>query len=351
MPSSLFRLCAAAALALFAGAAAADAPQFQWKSTEPLLVPKPDATHESLALKDPTVVFANGKYHVFATTPSVKGGWEMAYVSFSDWPKAAEAPITYLNTGKIGPGYHCAPQVFYFAPQKTWYLIYQGNGAMYFTTTNIDDPMSWSAPKTFYSKMPDIVKQVIGKGYWLDFWNICDEKNCYLFGADDNGHIFRSQTTIEKFPEGYDTNTVIAAQEPNKSDLFEAPMIYKIKGTTKYLAAVEAMSPKGRYFRSWTLDSLDGEWKPLAATLEDSFASALNVTFEGAPSSEGVSHGELIRANSDQTPEVDFCKPVQFLYQALQPNSGEKNYLKLPYRLSLLTATKQPALGSCPAQK
>ncbi|GAA0525548.1 endo-1,4-beta-xylanase [Rhizomicrobium palustre] len=346
------RLACCAFLALTAlPAFAAEDGQFQWKSTAPLILPKPDAAHASLALKDPTVVFANGKFHVFATTPSEKGGWEMAYLSFTDWAKANDAPITYLNTSKIGPGYHCAPQVFYFAPQKLWYLVYQGNGAMYSTTSNIDDPMSWSAPKTFFSKMPDTVKDAIGKGYWLDFWNICDEKNCYLFGADDNGHIFRSKTTLADFPNGYDKETVIAAAEPNKADLFEAAMIYKIKGTEKYLAAVEAMGPKGRYFRSWTLDKLDSEWKPLAAKLDDAFASALNVRFDGAPSSEGVSHGELIRTNADQTPEVDFCKPLQFLYQALEPNAPEKNYLKLPYRLSLLTATKQPDLGLCAAKK
>lgn len=330
--------------------AAGNQPLFQWKSTAPLLLPKPDATHESLALKDPTVVRVNGKYHVFMTTASERSGWEMAYASFTDWSKASAAPIAYLDLSAIGPGYHCAPQVFYFAPQKLWYLVYQGGeGAMYSTSAKIDDPMSWSAPKTFFSKMPDIVKGATGKGNWLDFWNICDDQKCYLFGADDEGRIFRSETAIGKFPQGFEGTTIVAAQEPDRADLFEAPMIYKIEGTGKYLVAVEAMGPKGRYFRSWTLDKLDGAWTPLAASLDNAFASVLNVRFDPAAVSEGISHGELVRDGYDQTPTVDFCQPLQFLYQALTPNSGVNNYLKLPYRLSLLTATKQPAF--CPVKK
>jgi endo-1,4-beta-xylanase len=87
----------------------------------------------------------------------------------------------------------------------------------------------------------------------------------------------------------------------------------------------------------------------LAASLDNAFAGALNVGFDGPFISDGVSHGELVRDNYDQTPAVDFRKPVQFLYQALAPETGEKNYLKLPYRLALLTATKQPAF--CPVRK
>lgn len=342
--------CGGALLAGVSPSARAANPLFAWQSTAPLLVPKPDATHDSLALKDATIVRVDGKYHVFMTTASERGGWEMAYANFTDWSKAPEAPIAYLDLSGIGPGYHCAPQVFYFAPQKLWYLIYQGSGGpMYSTSAVIDDPKSWSAPKNFFSKVPEVVRTPSGKGNWLDFWNICDDQNCYLFGADDDGRIFRSQTAIGNFPQGFEGSTVIAAQEANRADLFEAPMIYQIKGTGKYLAAVEAMGPQGRYFRAWILDKLDGAWKPLAASLDNAFAGARNVRFDGPVTSEGVSHGELIRDGYDQTPTVDFCKPLQFLYQALAPASGEKNYLKLPYRLSLLTATKQPAL--CPAQK
>lgn len=331
-------------LALLGSNGAAWGAAFQWRSTAPLLLPKPDSLHDSIAVKDPSVVFANGKFHVFMTTSDSKG-WHMAYTSFADWKDAAQAPVTYLDQSKIGPGYRAAPQVFYFAPQRLWYLIFQGGDPLYSTTADIDDPLSWSAPKPFFARTPELVKQTIGKGYWLDFWNICDEQKCYLFGADDNGHIFRSETSVAQFPNGF-SNTVIAMQAANRADLFEALMAYQIAGTKYYLIAVEAMGPKGRYFRAWMSDRLDGAWYPLADRLGDAFAGTDNVTFDGPSWAQGVSHGELLRSGNDQRLPVDFCKPLQFLYQGVAADTGHMEYSKLPYRIGLLTADKQPDL--CP---
>jgi hypothetical protein len=65
--------------------------------------------------------------------------------------------------------------VFYFAPQQRWYLTYQiGDNVAYSTTTDIANPRSWSAPRPFYSKTPQIVLDNKGGGQWLDFWTICD---------------------------------------------------------------------------------------------------------------------------------------------------------------------------------
>ncbi|MGO4752859.1 glycoside hydrolase, partial [Streptomyces sp. 2MCAF27] len=41
---------------------------FQWSSSGQLITPKPDASHNVVAVKDPSVVYANGKWHVFMTT-------------------------------------------------------------------------------------------------------------------------------------------------------------------------------------------------------------------------------------------------------------------------------------------
>jgi hypothetical protein len=38
-----------------------------------------------------------------------------------------------------------------------------------------------TAPRNFYSGMPDIIRQNVGNGYWVDMWVICDSANCYLF--------------------------------------------------------------------------------------------------------------------------------------------------------------------------
>ena len=202
---------AAGLLTLLCFPAGAGAAVFQWTSTAPLILPKPDATHDTLAVKDPSVVYANGKYHVFMTIADSKG-WNLAYTSFKDWPEASAAPVTYLDGSRIGPDYRAAPQVFYFAPKRLWYMIFQVGPPHYSTTANIDDPLSWSAPKPFFDRTPEIMKQPDGKEGWLDFWNICDQKKCYLFNSDDGGHLYRSETTIEQFPNGF-SNTAIVLQE------------------------------------------------------------------------------------------------------------------------------------------
>ncbi|GAA0586237.1 non-reducing end alpha-L-arabinofuranosidase family hydrolase [Rhizomicrobium electricum] len=324
----------AAVLALVSSAACAEDAAFRWTSSEPVMLPSADGTY---SVKDPSVVFASGRYHVFFTTADAKG-WHIATKSFTDWSKANEASITLLDRSGVGPGYRAAPQVYYFAPQKLWYLIFQGGDPFYSTTANIDDPLSWSAPKPFFTATPEVIKA--HHGGWLDFWNICDDKKCYLFHTGDDGLFYRSETAIDRFPNDFGNTTVV--MEEDRADLFEASMTYKIAGTGHYITMIEAMGPKGRYFRAWTADRLDGDWK----LLTNDFAGAGNVAFDGKPWSEGVSHGELIRTGIDQTMTVDFCKPLQFLYQGLPPGSGG-DYIKLPYRLGLLTATTQPHLGGC----
>lgn len=341
------RLSAAvAAAALIAGGSAAAATKFRWTSSQPVVVPKPDAAHPSLAVKDPSVVFADGKYHVFMTTAS-KNGWHMAYTSFRDWSEANKAKITYLDQSPIGPGYRAAPQVFYFAPQKLWYLIYQGGDPLYSTTKTIGDPMSWTAPKPFFAKQPEEMKKISGeKGGWLDFWVICDAAKCHLFNTDDNGHFFRSETSVAQFPNGFRYAGLALSDERDR--LFEASMTYKVAGTGKYVTMVEAISSGGRYFRAWTADRLDGKWTEMAGAVADPFAGAANVTYAGTDWSDDISHGELVRAGSDQTLTIDPCKPMRFLYQGLDPKKLTPEYIELPYRLGLLTAQgKNPISAMC----
>lgn len=309
---------------------------FEWKSSEPLIHPPAEAKHV-FGVKDPTIVFHDGRYHVFMTTAGTNG-WGMAYASFTTWEEAPKAKLFMLDKSPIGPGYRAAPQVFYFAPQKLWYLIYQGGDPLYSTTRDINDPRSWTAPKPFYATAPDIVKVDNGKAAWLDFWIICDDKKCHLFFTDDHGAFYRAETSMEHFPQGFSTPVVV--MKDKRDDLFEASNTYKITGTQKYLTLVEAMGPGGRYFRAWTADRLDGKWEPIPGAEMNLFAGAENVKFKGRVWSEGISHGEMIRDGVDQTLSIDPCKPLQFLYQGLDMEPGKKyEYIELPYRLGLITAT------------
>ncbi|GAA1875978.1 non-reducing end alpha-L-arabinofuranosidase family hydrolase [Myceligenerans crystallogenes] len=338
-----------AATTLAAGGAVAatqvadDAESFRWSTGDPVMGPMPDATHGSIAVKDPTVVEAGGRYHVFFTTTPGEGlGWHIAYKSFDSWDEADSAPITYLDTTAIGPGYRAAPQVFYFAPRKTWYLIYQDGNAAYSTTKDIADPSSWSAPKHFYDGMPQIIADNIGNGFWLDFWNICDEESCYLFSTDDNGHHYRSRTSVKDFPNGF-TDTVIAKQGPNRFAMFEGDAVYKIDGTEQYLMLIEAFGPDGaRMYKAWTADDLDAvgdEWEPLAVTGDDPFARTSRTTFTTQRWTDDFSHGELLRSGRDQQLTVDPCEPLQFLFQGYDPDAeAGPGYGDKPYQLGLATA-------------
>ncbi|MCZ0985026.1 non-reducing end alpha-L-arabinofuranosidase family hydrolase [Streptomyces diastatochromogenes] len=328
-------------LSALGGTAAATAPAalpsgFGWSSSGPLISPKPDSTHTIAGIKDPSVVHYKGKWHVFASVAS-SSGYNLVYLSFGDWSQAGSATHHYLDRSAIGSGYRAAPQVFYYAPQKLWYLVYQTGNASYSTNPDISNPDGWSAPRTFYASMPDVIKQNIGNGYWVDMWVICDNSNCYLFSSDDNGHLYRSRTGVAQFPNGF-TDTVIAAQDSHRYALFEASNVYKVQGSNQYLLLVEAIGSDGRrYFRSWTSAGLAGAWTPLAASESNPFARASNVTFPSGAWTRDISHGEMIRAGYDQTLTVPACR-LQYLYQGLDPNATG-DYNTLPWRLGLLTQT------------
>jgi endo-1,4-beta-xylanase len=310
---------------------------FQWSSGGPVISPQPNIN--SVAAKDPSVVQdEEGTWHVFFTRVDTSGDWGLAHTSFDDWSQAADAPQTDLETASgVGTGYRAAPHAFYFAPKDEWYLVYQTGLPSFSTTTDPDDPTSWSAPRNFMDSMPDIVKENIGDGYWLDFYVICDDTNCYLFSADDNGHVYRSQTTVAEFPGGFGDTQIVLSD--TKNSLFEGGAVYRVADTDTYLLIWEAIGSDGRrWYRSFTSQSLSGQWQPLADTEANPFARSNNVTFEGGNAwTRDISHGELIRTTHDQTMTLDPCN-LQLLYQGMDPGAGG-DYSQLPWRLALATLT------------
>ncbi|KAF8154964.1 glycosyl hydrolase family 62 protein [Crassisporium funariophilum] len=306
---------------------------FRWSSSGILVSPKSDS-YQLAGIKDPSIVFYNGRYHVFASTAK-EAGYNLVYLNFTDFSQAASANQYYLDQSGIGTGYRAAPEVFYFAPQSLWYLIYQNGNAAYSTNPDISNPKGWTAPKTFYSAMPSIITNNIGAGYWVDMWVICDAANCHLFSSDDNGHLYRSQTSLANFPNGMN-QPVIAMQDANKNRLFEASNVYKVNDS--YLLLVEAIGSDGRrYFRSWTSANIAGPWTALADSETNPFARASNVVFSGTAWSKDISHGEMIRSGYDQTLAVSPCN-IRYLYQGLDPNASG-SYNSLPWRLGLITQT------------
>ena len=176
----------------------------------------------------------------------------------------------------------------------------------------------------------------MGNGQWLDFWTICDSTNCHMYSSDDNGNLYRGQTSVANFPNGF-ADPVIAMHDSNHHWLFEGSNVYKIAGRNQYLLMVEAITAEGRIFRSWTSQSITGPWTPLADTKENPFAARRNVTFNGTTWTHDFSHGELIRSGIDQTLTISPCN-LRFLYQGKDP-AASGPYNLLPWRLGLLTQT------------
>jgi hypothetical protein len=300
---------------------------FKWTSSKALISPRSGA----VSIKDPTIVFFEDKWHLLAT--EYTNNYNMVYLNFSDWNSADSATKTSASTNPNLTGYKCAPTMFYFSPQKLWYIIYQTQTPAYSTASDPGDIKSWSANKDFWSSHPSIITGSSTGG--IDYWPICDQTNCYIFYSADNGELYRAQTTKANFPNGFGNHTKVMGSTSNTNALFEACNVYKIKGTEKYLLIVEAIG-NGRYFRSWTADKLDGTWTPLADTEAKPFAGKSNVS--GAEwSNDGISHGEMLRDGYDETMQIDTCN-MRYLFQGRTAAGSSYNLNK--YSLGLLTATK-----------
>lgn len=306
--------------------------EFRWKAGAPRIAPASRPSDPCHAIKDPSVVRHDGRWHVFCTIRSQKRTHQIEHLSFEDWSRADKAERQVL---KISGGYFCAPQVFYFRPHKKWYMVYQASDESwepkyqpaYSTTERIDDPASWTPPK------PLGAQQGPAKA-WLDFWVICDDAKAHLFFTSLDGRMWRCETSLDRFPGGWG-EPVVALQ----GDVFEASHTYRLKGMDKYLTIIEAEDRSHgnrRYFKAYVADRLDGPWQPLAATQERPFASPVNVQETAGHWTDSFSHGELLRAGFDERLEVDPAD-LRMLFQGVTDEARQgKAYGQIPWRLGIL---------------
>ncbi len=286
-------------LGLGAGAAPGAGPeQFRvpalWEYGPPLLSPEPREKDRSRAQKDPTVVFHEGRWHVFMTV-KLPGRTAIEHVSFERWEEANASRRTLLAVSESQ--YFGAPQVFYFRPHAKWYLVYQlgvhGSKKMwvaYSTTADIADPGSWTKARPILDGGPDDPREVGG----LDYWIVCDAARAYLFFTSLDGRMWRLWTDLARFPEGFGHCAVAL-----RAALFEASHTYRLKGRDQYLTIVEENGQ--RYYKAYLADRLDGEWTPVADTAERPFAGWKNIRPAPGvePWTDNVSHGELLRDGND----------------------------------------------------
>lgn len=303
---------------------------FQWQSTGPLIDVWNGQTADDphVAFKDPTIVFHNGRWHLFGTLRKRSGAVCMEYLSFTNWSQANTAPRHEISfTDK----YHCAPQVFYFTPHRRWYLVFQfvdptqkpPMGPYFSTTINLADVASWTKPRLMVTNpAPD--------QRWIDFWVICDSQKAHLFYTSNDGNMWRRDARLAEFPFGW-SQQVLAL----KGDIFEASHTYKLTGRDEYLTVIEAQANRRRYYKAYLADRLEGPWRGLADTWEKPFAALSNVR-QAEPWTSNISHGEMLRSGIDERMEIDPAH-LKFLYQgASDVEYRGQNYGGISWRLGLL---------------
>ncbi len=306
-----------------------------WEYTAPLITPERRATEVSVAQKDPTLVWHEGRWHVFMTV-KLPQRTVIEYCAFERWEDADRAPRTIL--GVSGSRYFCAPQVFYFSPHRKWYLVYQMGVAgakkmwiAYSTTTDLADPKSWTPAQPILDGGENDPRIEGG----LDFWIICDDRRAYLFFTTNNGKLWRMWTRLEEFPRGFDHCEVAL-----HAAIFEASHTYRLKGRDQYLTIIEENGR--RYYKAYLADRLDGAWTPLADTAEQPFAGSRNIRPARGiePWTDNVSHGELIRDGVDQTMTID-PDDLRLVFQGmLERDKAGRKYGQFPWRIGILTPVK-----------
>jgi hypothetical protein len=287
-----------------------------WKTGNPVFLSGGAGALDATAVKDPSIVFADGKYHLFYTgmDKGVGGQWKTGYVSASSIEGLKTATPRTLMTSLDGGGYFCAPQVFYYTPERKWYLIYQsGRGATFSTTTNISDPNSWTAG------------QSMGFGDGIDFWLVSDGKDsmfCFYSAQDGSRTIKRRGTSAKTFPYFWSGFSVVA------DNTFEAVHVYKNKPDGKYYMIVEDIA---RHFELWVADTPGGNW----TKLQENWAAKTNLTETAGHWTDQVSHGEIIRSGFDENMKIDNINKCDILIQGVV-NSNYGDYANIPYRLGVI---------------
>lgn len=315
--------------------------RFTWNVSKPLMsidtASLPESNDEWIAIKDPSIVRHAEQWHLFCTLRKNKQGngrIRIAHLSFDDWENAKGSKWSVLT---LTDGYHGAPQIFWFRPHKKWYLIYQAEdqsralkyGPCYSTNSDITKPEDWTRPKPLY-----VVPE--GEKAGLDFWVICDDAKAHLFFTSLNGKMWRAETRLENFPnQGWSKPKVSL-----KADIFEASHTYALRGQNRFLTIVEAKGNQRRYFKAFLADTLDGEWKPLAATKDNPFVAPDNVVNQKDSWATSYSHGEFIRVDNNERLEIDPRK-LQLLFQgASDADYRNKQYGAVRWKLGLLTAQR-----------
>ena len=334
----------------------------KWTVSKPVLIHGPANSFDNVAVKDPSIVFYNGAYHLFYTaklsvdTPDgLKYDLDTGYVT-SPTLEGLKSAARYSFKDICGQ-IVIAPQVFYFEPQRLWYLVghqkcsgHPNLMPVYMTNPDIENIRGWSQPKQLKTAKSN-------DDFWIDFWVICDEKKAHLFYCDQVGSVLRMECPIETFPQGLAQAketvalTMRGRDEEGPWKAFEAEHVYHVKHPDQYLLLVEGGYPrllfpnrkmvdaKRRLMMAFVADRLEGPWTRLEQNPNEFFghASALYNADGSKSRYTSVSHPELIRSGYDQRLEIENYN-IQMLFQSFDGSTmpEDYNYDELPWELAVM---------------
>jgi hypothetical protein len=288
----------------------------------PVLGPGAAGTFDEVAVKDPSVVFFEGRWHVFYTARG-RSEYSTGYISAETLEGLREAPRHELTQirGRASR-YACAPQVLLFDPQRRWYLICQTRDANYqpvfSTTASIGRPDSWTRPQPLLEKTD--------RAKWIDFWVICDETTAYLFYTSRHRDVVARTTPIERFPRDWgEAHTML-------SGVHEAVHVYRARGRDEYHMLFELNRDGVRSFGLARASRLRGPWEKVTETYAT--VDQLRCKF-GSRWTDVVSHGEMVRTGCDQRLEYDAANPV-ILIQGRRGTTNDGPYQDLSWQLGLI---------------
>ena len=313
---------------IFRGVADESHESVPWKLALPLLNQGARGGFDETAVKDPSIVFYDGFWHLFFTARG-NGEYTTGYVRGKSLADLGEAKRYRLPTVRGESRYGCAPQIFYFAPQKIWYLIFQHRDAnyqpAYVTNADIFDPTGWSEAKNLLRK--DTERR------WIDFWVICDAKHAYLFYTEAHRAVMFRRTALAQFPGGWSP-----AREAF-TGVHEAVHIYKVANRRQYDMIYERNTGVGRSFGLARADALEGPWEKVT----DAYATGSQLVYQGQGKrwTEMVSHGEALRSGYDQHLEYN-PRDGRWLIQGLRHADAHVPYPALRWQLGIIERDDQP---------
>jgi Glycosyl hydrolase family 62 len=302
---------------------AGDVSERKWLLSAPILAPGAKGTFDEVAVKDPSIVFFEGMWHVFYTARS-KTEYTTGYVSAKELADLQSAPRYELAMIRGKSRYGCAPQVFYFEPQCKWYLIFQSRDANYqpafSTTTDISKPERWSKPKPLLRK--DSRKK------WIDFWIICDKKTAYLFYTEAHDRVIVRSTSLTRFPDDWSKGREIL------KNVHEAVHVYKTNRSNEFHMMYELNNGGTRSFGLASSHDLTGPWRKVT----DRYATGDQLEYSGKTNAwtEMVSHGEVLRAGCNEQMEYD-PKKCAWLIQGILTKDSKLPYESQPWKLGLMS--------------